>query len=301
LRRFDIDKLINVVIVIIMVLIVFVMIYPLYFVIIASVSEPVSVVAGDVVLWPKGFSFNSYLAVFSEESIWIGYRNSIFYTLFGTLFAMVLTIPASYVLSKKNLRFRGIITTYFIINMFFGGGLLPTYLVVKNLHLLNKPWTLVILGAFSIYNMIVARTFFQTSIPESLYEAAEIDGCSSEFGKFIRIALPLSKPILAVIALYYAVGKWNDYYTGLVYTTNPDLYPLQLVLRTILLENANRLANIDPSLLSGEELMYLSKQAYLAEAMKYSIIFIASFPMLVAYPFVQKHFVKGVMIGSVKG
>lgn len=300
MKRFDIDKVINAVIVIIMVLIVFVMLYPLYFVIIASVSEPVSVVAGDVVLWPKGFSLNSYKAVFSEKSIWLGYRNSLGYTLFGTIFAMCLTIPASYVLSKKNLKFRGFINTYFIINMFFGGGLLPTYLVVKNLHLLNKPWTLVILGAFSIYNMIVARTFFQTSIPESLYEAAEIDGCS-EFGKFIRIALPLSKPILAVIALYYAVGKWNDYYTGLVYLTNPDLQPLQLVLRTILLENANRLANIDPSLLSGEELMYLSKQAYLAEAMKYSIIFIASFPMLVAYPFVQKHFVKGVMIGSVKG
>lgn len=277
-----------------------IILYPLYFTVIASISEPYEVVSGNVVLWPKGFTLESYAQIFHNEEIWTGFRNSTLYTVFGTMMSLILTIPAAYALSKKNLWGQGIITTYFVIIMYFSGGLLPTYLVVRDLGLLNQPYTLVIIGSFSVYNMVVARTYYQSSIPESLYEAAEIDGCSG-FGQFFRIAIPLSKPIIAVIALYYAVGRWNDFYNSLVYITNSDYYSLQQILRNILLESQNALSAINGDTMSSEEMAYFMRRAYLAEAMKYAIIFVSSLPMLLIYPLVQKHFVKGVMVGSVKG
>lgn len=277
-----------------------IILYPLYFTVIASISEPYEVVSGNVVLWPKGFTLESYAQIFHNEEIWTGFRNSTLYTVFGTMMSLILTIPAAYALSKKNLWGRGIITTYFVIIMYFSGGLLPTYLVVRDLGLLNQPYTLVIIGSFSVYNMVVARTYYQSSIPESLYEAAEIDGCSG-FGQFFRIAIPLSKPIIAVIALYYAVGRWNDFYNSLVYITNSDYYSLQQILRNILLESQNALSAVNGDTMSSEEMAYFMRRAYLAEAMKYAIIFVSSLPMLLIYPLVQKHFVKGVMVGSVKG
>ena len=277
-----------------------IILYPLYFTVIASISEPYEVVSGNVVLWPKGFTLESYAQIFHNEEIWTGFRNSTLYTVFGTMMSLILTIPAAYALSKKNLWGRGIITTYFVIIMYFSGGLLPTYLVVRDLGLLNQPYTLVIIGSFSVYNMVVARTYYQSSIPESLYEAAEIDGCSG-FGQFFRIAIPLSKPIIAVIALYYAVGRWNDFYNSLVYITNSDYYSLQQILRNILLESQNALSAINGDTMSSEEMAYFMRRAYLAEAMKYAIIFVSSLPMLLIYPLEQKHFVKGVMVGSVKG
>ena len=277
-----------------------IILYPLYFTVIASISVPYEVVSGNVVLWPKGFTLESYAQLFHNEEIWTGFRNSTLYTVFGTMMSLILTIPAAYALSKKNLWGRGIITTYFVIIMYFSGGLLPTYLVVRDLGLLNQPYTLVIIGSFSVYNMVVARTYYQSSIPESLYEAAEIDGCSG-FGQFFRIAIPLSKPIIAVIALYYAVGRWNDFYNSLVYITNSDYYSLQQILRNILLESQNALSAINGDTMSSEEMAYFMRRAYLAEAMKYAIIFVSSLPMLLIYPLVQKHFVKGVMVGSVKG
>ena len=277
-----------------------IILYPLYFTVIASISEPYEVVSGNVVLWPKGFTLESYAQIFHNEEIWTGFRNSTLYTVFGTMMSLILTIPAAYALSKKNLWGRGIITTYFVIIMYFSGGLLPTYLVVRDLGLLNQPYTLVIIGSFSVYNMVVARTYYQSSIPESLYEAAEIDGCSG-FGQFFPIAIPLSKPIIPVIALYYAVGRWNDFYNSLVYITNSDYYSLQQILRNILLESQNALSAINGDTMSSEEMAYFMRRAYLAEAMKYAIIFVSSLPMLLIYPLVQKHFVKGVMVGSVKG
>ena len=277
-----------------------IILYPLYFTVIASISEPYEVVSGNVVLWPKGFTLESYAQIFHNEEIWTGFRNSTLYTVFGTMMSLILTIPAAYALSKKNLWGRGIITTYFVIIMYFSGGLLPTYLVVRDLGLLNQPYTLVIIGSFSVYNMVVARTYYQSSIPESLYEAAEIDGCSG-FGQFFRIAIPLSKPIIAVIALYYAVGRWNDFYNSLVYITNSDYYSLQQILRNILLESQNALSAINGDTMSSEEMAYFMRRAYLAEAMKYAIIFVSSLPMLLIYPLVQKHFGKGGMVGSVKG
>ena len=294
------DKAFTVINYTLLVIITLIILYPLYFTVIASISEPYDVVSGNVVLWPKGFPLDSYRQIFQNEEIWVGFRNSVAYTVFGTLMSLVLTIPAAYALSKKNLWGRGLITTYFVIIMYFSGGLLPTYLVVRDLGLLNQPYTLIIIGSFSVYNMVVARTYYQSSIPESLYEAAEIDGCSG-FGQFFRIAVPLSKPIIAVIALYYAVGRWNDFYNSLVYITNSDYYSLQQVLRNILLESQNALAAIDGNTMSSEEMVYFMRRAYMAEAMKYAIIFVSSLPMLLIYPLVQKHFVKGVMIGSVKG
>lgn len=284
----------------ILILIAIVLLYPLYFTVIASFSEPYDVVAGNVMFWFKGFTLDSYKDVFHNSDIWIGYRNGLTYTGLGTMLNLMLTIPAAYALSKKTLWKRNWFTTYFVITMYFSGGLLPTYLQVKSLGLLNKPYTLIILGGISVYNMVVARTYFQNSIPESLYEAAEIDGCS-QFGQFFKIALPLAKPIIAVITLYYAVGRWNDFFNSLVYISSPKYFSLQMVLRNILLESQVALSQIDTSSMDSEQVAYMMQRAYRAEAMKYSIIFIASLPMLIIYPFVQKYFVKGVMVGSVKG
>lgn len=294
------DKVFGAVITVILILICVIMLYPMYFTVIASVSDPAAVATGKVSFYPKGFTMDGYLNVFKNDDIWRGYKNSIINTVLGTLLSLVLTIPAGFALSQKKMRGHSIITTYFVFTMFFSGGMLPSFLIIKNMGLINKPYTLIVLGALSVYNVIVTRTFFTTSIPSSLYEAAEIDGCS-QFGLFFRIALPLSKPIIAVMALYYAVGEWQDYFTSLIYVTNRDYYPLQAVLRGILLENQSKISALDGKTMSAEEMLALTRQAYLAEAMKYAVIFLSSLPMLVVYPFVQKHFVKGILVGSVKG
>ena len=284
-------------------LVLLIMAYPIYFTIIASVSDPFSVAKGQVTFFVKGFSLEGYQNVMEAKQIWIGYRNTIFYTAFGTLFNLVLTIPSAYVLSKPNLFGRKVLTWFFLVTMYFGGGLIPTYLTVKSIHLLNTPVTLVFLGGLSIYNMIVSRVYFQTSIPEDIYESATIDGASN-FRQFFQMALPLAKPILAVMALFYAVGRWNDYFTAMIYISNQRYQPLQIVLRGILLLNQTALANLDTNNLGQEDIEYmltLARQVYMAEGMKYSLIFISSAPLLIAYPFVQKYFVKGIMIGSLEG
>jgi putative aldouronate transport system permease protein len=282
-------------------LILLVLIYPLYFTVIASVSEPYDVVKGNVVFSPKGFTLEAYRNVFKESRIWTGYRNTIAYTLLGTLFNLGLTMPAAYVLSKRDLPGRSGLTAYFLITMYFSGGLIPTYLLVKSLNLINRPFTLIVLGGISVYNMIISRVYFQTAIPGELYESATMDG-AGDFRCFFGIALPLSKPILAVIALYYGVGHWNAYFNALLYVSKSAYQPLQLVLRSILLLNEMALAELDPNLvLDADMVVALTRRAYLAEAMKYALIFIASAPLLMVYPFVQRHFVKGVMIGSLKG
>ena len=212
-RRTRFDRVFDGVNILIMALIMLITLYPLYFTIIASFSDPYEVVCGNVYLFPKGFSLDAYKEVFAESRLWTGYRNSIYYTSVGVVFNLLLTIPAAYTLSKKKLPMRNIIAVYFLIPMYFSGGLIPTYLQVKSLQLLNKPYTLIFLGGVSIYNVVVTRVFFETTISEELYESARIDG-ASDFRMFFSIALPLSAPILAVMALYYAVGRWNDYYMG---------------------------------------------------------------------------------------
>lgn len=276
------------------------LLYPLYFTVIASVSDPAEVLNGRVIFWPKGFTWESYQMAFNESRIWMGYRNSLLYTALGTSFNLCLTIPAGYFLSKQELPGRQMINVFFLITMYFSGGLIPTYLIVKNLGLLDQWYTLVILNGISIYNTVITRVFFQTSLPGDLYEAAHIDG-ASDFRSFFSIALPLSAPILAVIALYYAVGHWNGYFTALVYVSKQSYQPLQIVLRSILLMNETALSAVDPNSMDAEMVVALTRRAYLSFTMKYALIFIASAPLLVAYPFVQKYFVKGALIGSLKG
>ena len=297
------DRVFNAVNIILMILIMLIMLYPLYFTVIASVSDPYAVANGQVSLLPIRFTLEPYQNVFKESRIWIGYRNTLFYTVLGTVWNLILTIPAAYVLSKKKLHGRTFISIYFLIPMYFSGGLIPTYLQVKSMDLLNKPYTLIILGGLNIYNMIVTRVYFQTSIPEDLYESAYIDGASN-FRQFFQIALPLATPIIAVMTLFYAVGRWNDYFTALIYVTDVNLHPLQIVLRGILLLNQTALDTLDTNSLNPNDTEYmleLARKTYMAEGMKYSLIFIASAPLLIAYPFVQKYFVKGMMIGSLKG
>jgi putative aldouronate transport system permease protein len=282
-----------------MVIIFIVMLYPFYFTIIASFSDPYKVAKGKVFLYPTGIMFDAYRYTFQNNEIWRGYINSMYYTVIGTLFNLFLTIPAAYVMSKKELFGRRVLAWFFLIPMYFSGGLIPSYILVMKLGLLNKPYTLIFLGGISIFNMIVTRVYFQTSIPDSLYEAARIDG-AGEIMSFFRIAIPLAGPIIAVMTLYYAVGHWNDYYTALIYLQKRDYLPLQSVLRGILIQNQNAIGGITPNMLA-EQLADNAKRAYIAEAMKYSLIVVSSLPMLIVYPFIQKHFVKGIMIGSLKG
>ncbi|MBQ8231773.1 MAG: carbohydrate ABC transporter permease [Lachnospiraceae bacterium] len=283
-----------------MLLVLLIIVYPLYYAVIASFSEASAVASGKVIWKPIGFTLDSYKQVFSNEKIWIGYANTIYYTVCGTLFNLFLTIPTAYALSKKNLPYRNFIMTIFMITMYFGGGMVPNYLLVKNLGLLNTRTVLIILGGISVYNLIVTRTYFSTSISESLYEAADIDG-AGEFQKFLSIAVPLAKPIIAVMVLYYAVGHWNSYFNALLYVSDKSLEPLQSVLRRILILNEDALnqALLTESL-SADELLDAAKRSQLAYTMKYAVVFVASAPLLIAYPFVQKYFVKGVMIGAVK-
>jgi len=285
---------------VLLLVILFICLYPLYFTVIASVSNAGATASGKVLLWPVGFNMDAYKQVFAYKQIWVGYANTIYYTVLGTLFNIVLTIPAAYALSKKYLPARGTIMTIFLITMYFGGGMVPTYLLVKNLGLINNRLALIILGGVNVYNLIVTRVYFSSSISETLYEAADIDG-AGEFKKFFSIALPLAKPILAVMVLYYAVAHWNEYFNALLYITDQAKEPLQTVLRKILILNQNALNEaLLKSSLSADELLNSVKRAEAAYVMKYAVVFIASAPLLIAYPFVQKHFTKGVMIGALK-
>lgn len=226
-----------------------------------------------------------------------GFFNSIFITASGILVNLAVTLPTAYALSRNTFSGKKPITLFYMITMFFGGGLIPTYLVVKNLHMLNTLWALILPGCLSVYNMIVARTFFKANISEELYEAAEIDGCTQ--GRFFfKIALPLSKAIIAILVLYYGVGHWNAYFSALLYISDKSFYPLQLVLRNILITNQTALSQ---TATTEAARALLREKQQLIEVMKYSLIIISSVPVLVLYPFIQKHFVKGVMIGSVKG
>ena len=271
--------------------------YPLYFCVVASFSDPDAVVMGDTVFWFKGFTTEAYTTILKETILLTGYKNAFIYMIVGTSYNMALTIPAAYVLSKKRLPGHKALLWYFFLTMYISGGLIPTYVWYKQLGLVDNPWVMMIGTGVSAYNMIVARQFFMTSIPESLYEAAEIDG-ASELRKFFAIALPLSKPILAVIMLYYAFAKWNSYYTALIYLRSQKYWPLQLALRQILIANENAVNEMVT--VNASEADYLLKKMYMVRAMKFAIIVVSSVPMLILYPFVQKYFAKGVMIGSVK-
>lgn len=269
--------------------------YPLIYILSASFSNPVAVTSGRVWLWPVELTLRGYDAIFKHRLLMTGFANSLFYTGAGTLINVVMTILAAYPLSRPDLPGRGIITFLFFFTTLFSGGLIPTYLVVRDLGMINTRWAMLIPGALAIWNVLIMRTYFQTNIPRELYEAAQLDGCD-DFTYLRTVVLPLSGPIIAVVALFYAVGHWNSFFNALIYLTSKDLWPLQLVLRDILIQN-----NVDPSMLAGIDVREMILRQTLRESLKYSLIVVATVPLLLAYPFVQKHFVKGILLGSVKG
>lgn len=266
---------------------------PLIYILSSSVSSPQAVTSGKVWLFPVDFTLDGYKAVFRNPQIGVGYLNSLFYTVVGTVVNVALTIMLGYPLAKKTLYGRSFFMVMLVITMMFDGGLIPYYLVVKDLHLLDTRWAMILPGAMGVFQVIVARTFFQTTIPDELSEAAELDGCS-DIRFIFSIVLPLSKPIIAVMTLMYAVGHWNAYFDALIFLRSPDLFPLQIILRNILILNT-----VDASMMANVNQM--QAQQGLKDLIKYSLIVVASAPVLIIYPFVQKHFVKGVMIGSLKG
>ncbi|MCJ8010263.1 carbohydrate ABC transporter permease [Paenibacillus sp. KQZ6P-2] len=272
--------------------------YPLVYIVSASISDPKYVGSGEMWLWPKGITFDGYKRVFQTTSIWTGYGNTIVYTVVGTAINLVVTLPAAYALSRRDFVGRTFFTGMFMVTMFFGGGLVPTYLLIKKLGMINTMWAIVIPSAASIWNIIVSRTFFQSSIPSELQEAAQIDGCTN-MRLFIKIILPLSMPIIAVMALFYGVGHWNGYFSALIYLNDADKYPLQLVLRQILV--LQEMSAQGGGAMSAATAEAMNNKAEIAALVRYAVIIVATIPIIVIYPFFQRYFVQGVMIGSVKG
>lgn len=285
------DKIVNVIFYIIAIVMILLIIYPLWFVVIASFSNPADVANGEVWLWPKQWDLSGYIELFKQKQLWTSYRNTILYTLVGTLIALAVNIPAGYAMSRKDLVGKKWINVFYLIPMFVSGGLIPTYFVVKSFGLLNSFWVMVLPFSVSTYNIIVARTFFKSSLPESLWEAAQIDGCGT-IQYFFQFALPLSKAVLAVIGLWTAVGLWNSWFNALIYIQDESLQPLQLLLRRILISNQSLLGAATGTM--AQELRQLS------DMMKYASIVISTLPIMCLYPFLQKYFNQGVMIGAVK-
>lgn len=276
-----------------------VVLYPLIYILSASISSPQDVNSGAMWLFPKNVTLDGYKLVFENPKIWNGYLNTIIYTAVGTLLNLAVTLPASYALSRSDFVGRQLFMGIILFTMFFSGGLVPTYLLVKNLGLINSMGALILPVAASVWNIVVARTFFQTTIPKELQEAAHIDGCTN-MKLFIRIILPLSAPIVAVMALFYGVGHWNSYFPSLIYLNDEAKYPLQMVLRQILVLQEMS-AETTGAAINGEVAMAMNSKAETASLIKYGVIVVSTLPIVAVYPFLQRYFVQGVMIGSVKG
>lgn len=287
------DRLFNIINYTFLILIFIIILYPLIYILSSSFSSTYAVVSGRVWLYPVDFSLKGYEAVFRNPNILTGYRNSIFYTVAGTAISIILTIMAGYPLSRKDFYGRGVLMALFTFTMLFNGGLIPYYLTVQRLHMTNTVWAMLIPNALAVWNVIITRTYFQTTIPNELLEASQIDGCDDI--KFILlVVIPLSGPIIAVMCLFYAVGIWNSFFDALIFLKNQKLYPLQIVLRNILIANT-----VDANTMLDEKVLLRSQG--LAELLRYSLIVVASVPALVIYPFVQRFFVTGIMLGSLKG
>lgn len=267
-----------------------IILYPLYFIIIASISDPDAVLGGQVFLYPVKITLEGFEKVFHRSDIWTGYLNTIWYTLVTVVLSLFVTIPAGWALSRKDTPGRKFWMVFFIIPMFFGGGLIPFYNVMSNLHLVNSAWAVILPAILSVWNLFMTKTFFESSIPEGLLEAARIDG-AGKFRTFLSIVIPLAKPIIAVMALYYAVGQWNSYFNAMIFLQDENKYPLQLVLKEILIASESTVGG------SGETIL---QQYRLANQLKYVSVIVSSLPVLCLYPFVQKYFAQGVMLGSLK-
>lgn len=278
---------------IVLVLFLIIVLYPLIYIVSASFSSAAAVTSGRVFLWPVEPGIEGYKAVFKHPNILNSYKNSFIYTVVGTCINLAMTMIAAYPLSRHDLPHKGVFMFLFTFTMMFNGGMIPDYILLKDLKWIDTIWALVIPGAINVTNLIITRTFLMTSIPFALWEAAQIDGCS-DFGYFWRIVLPLAKPVMAVITLYYAVGHWNSYFSAFLYLNSPEKFSLQLVLREILIANS-----MDTNMVV--DVAMAEQQQNLADLLKYSLIIVSSVPVLIMYPFVKKFFVKGVMIGSLKG
>ena len=284
------DKIFYTINIIVLLILTLIVLYPVYFIVIASFSDPDAVLAGKVVLYPMNITFEGYSKILERTDIWRGYGNTILYTALTVVLSLLVTVPAGWALSRKTLPGKKAFMIYFIIPMFFGGGLIPFYNVVSSLGLVNTIWAVVLPSILSVWNLFMTKTFFESSIPSSLIEAATIDGAGS-FRIFGSIVLPLSKAIIAVMALYYAVGQWNSYFNAMIFLQDETLYPLQLVLKEILIASESTTGG------SGETIL---QQYRLANQLKYVSVIVSSVPVLCLYPFVQKYFAQGVMIGSLK-
>ena len=293
MKKISKEKIFDIINVFLLFIILIIILYPLIYVVSASFSDAQQVIAGNIRLLPIDFTTESYQSVFKNENIFRSFINTVTVTIFGTLLNLVLTTLAAYPLSRKDLKGRDKIMIFITITMFFSGGIIPTYLVVQKLGLINHLSALILPGAISSYNLIIMRTFFQSSIPYELQESAFIDGCSNT-RTLLSIILPLSAPILAVIALYYAVAHWNAYFNAMLYLTERELYPLQMILKEILIQS-----QMSEMMDMNADSLY--RQAMLGETIKYAVVVVSSIPMLIIYPFIQKFFVKGIMIGAVKG
>jgi len=267
-----------------------IILYPLYFIIIASISEPEAVLKGEVVLYPVRITMDGFAKIIERSDVWRGYLNTIIYTGLTVVFSLLVTIPAGWALSRKTLPGKKAFMIYFIIPMFFGGGLIPFYNVVSSLGLVNTMWAIILPSILSVWNLFMTKTFFESSIPNGLIEAAKIDG-AGQFRIFTSVVIPLSKAVIAVMALYYAVGQWNSYFNAMIFLTDETKYPLQLVLKEILIASESTTGG------SGETIL---QQFRLANQLKYVSVIVSSLPVLCLYPFVQKYFAQGVMIGSLK-
>ena len=292
LKKSKEDKVFDFIIYGIAILLILITLYPMSFIVIASVSDPNLVSSGEIMFVPRGLNFKAYEQLKNYPQIWIGYRNTILYVIVGTIITLVVNIPASYALSRKRLYGRKLFTAFYLIPMFFTGGLIPTYLAVQQFNLLDTFWVMVLPFSVVTYYIIVGRTFFANSIPDDLWEAAQLDGCGY-MGFFFRVVLPLSKAVIAVIALWAAVGQWNGYFNALIYLRNPELQPLQVALRKILINNQTM-----SSMLTGAA---ATEAQQMADLIKYAIIVVSSAPIMCMYPLVQKYFNQGVMLGSLKG
>ena len=294
LRRTRGDKIFAAIVVALVALFLFVILYPMLFVISASLSDTRLVYENPLLIIPKGFNLLSYGTVFENRDIWTGYRNTVLYTLAGTLLNVIMTVMAAYPLSRKDFYGRNFFTFIFIFTMFFNGGLIPTYLVVRNLGLLNKFVVMILPNAVNVYYIVIMRTFFQTRIPDEIEESAKIDGCTNIY-MLIKIILPLAVPVIAVMVMFYSVGHWNSYFQALIYLTSRNRFPLQLILREILVRN-----QMEEMLTIATDEEY-AQRLMTREGLKYAVVVVASVPILVLYPFLQKFFKEGIMIGALKG
>ena len=284
------DRVYYAIVYFVLLLLALIVVYPLYFVVIASFSSADAVLAGKVYLFPVDIDFTGYIRCFERTDIWIGYGNTIWYTAAYTVLSVVFTVTAAWALSRKTLPFRKFFMIFFTITMFFGGGLIPFYKVVSDLGMLDNPLSIILPGTVSAWNLFMAKTFFQTGVSDSIIEAAELDG-ANRLRLFVSVILPLSMPIVAVLALYYAVGQWNSYFNAMIFLQDADLFPLQLVLKEILTASESTTGG------SGETIL---EQFRLANQLKYVTVIISSLPVFCLYPFVQKFFAQGVMVGSLK-